>query len=84
MVAEDITLGLELLPEHAGPSADKPIRAVGEREKALWDKIVKFKDRGVLRDARGQTQWVARAFLVAKPGKNDFLNVHNRINLFSG
>ena len=41
------TLRLELLPEHAGPRADKPIRAVGEREKAFWDKIVKFKDRGM-------------------------------------
>ena len=28
------TLRLELLPEHAGPRADKPIRAVGECEKA--------------------------------------------------
>ena len=66
------TLRLELLPEHAGPRADKPIRAVGEREKALWDKIEKFKDRGMLRDAKGQPQWVARAFLVPKPGKNDW------------
>ena len=48
------TLKLELLPEHAGPRADKPIRAVGERKKALWEKIVKFKDRGMLRDAKGQ------------------------------
>ena len=66
------TIRLELLPEHAGPRADKPIRAVGEREKALWDKIVKFEDRGMLQDAKGQPQWVARAFLVPKPGKNDW------------
>ena len=65
-------LCLELLPEHAGPRADKPIRAVGEREKALSDKIVKFKDGGMLRDAKGLPQWVARAFLVPKPGKNDW------------
>ena len=65
------TLRLELFPEHAGPRADRPGRAVGEREKALWDKIVKFKDRGMLPDAEGQPQWVARAFLVPKPGKND-------------
>ena len=66
------TLKLELLPEHAGPRADKPIRAVGERKKALWEKIVKFKDRGMLRDAKGQPEWVARAFLVPKPGKNEW------------
>ena len=66
------TLRLDLLPEHAGSRADKPIRAVGEREKALWDKIVKFKDRGLLRDAKGQPQWVARGFLVPKPEKNDW------------
>ena len=65
-------LKLERLPEHAGPRADKPIRAVGEREKVLWEKIVKFKDRGMLRDAKGQPQWVARAFLVPKPGKNEW------------
>ena len=66
------TLKLELLPEHAGPRADKRIRAVGEREKALWEKIVKFKDRGMLRDAKGQPQWVARAFLVPTPEKNEW------------
>ena len=61
---------MELLPEHAGPRAGKPKRAVGEGEKALWEKVVKFKDRGMLRDAKGQPQWVARAFLVPKPGQN--------------
>ena len=65
-------LRLELLPEHAGPRADKPIRAVGERQKALWDEILKFKDRGMLRDAKGQPHCVARAFLVPKPGRNDW------------
>ena len=65
-------LRLELLPEHASPRADKPIRAVGEREKALCDKIVKFEDRGMLRDANRQPQWVARAFLVPKPGRNSW------------
>ena len=45
---------------------------MGEREKALWEKIVKFKDRGMLGDAKGQPQWVARAFLVPKPGKNEW------------
>ena len=66
------TLKLELLPEHAGPRADKPIRAVGEREKALWERILKFKDRGMLRDAKGQRQWVARAFLVPRSGKTQW------------
>ena len=50
------TFKLELLPEHANPRANKPIRPVGEREKELWEKIVKFKDRGMLRDAKGQPQ----------------------------
>ena len=78
------TLHLELLPEHAGPRADKPIRAVGEREKALWDEIVKFKDRGMLRDAIGQPQWVARALLVPKPGENDwrFVIDYRHLNSF--
>ena len=71
------TLKLELLPEHADPRADKPKRAVGEREKALWEKIVKFPDCGMLRDANGQPQWVARAFVVPKPGKNEWCLVIN-------
>ena len=33
---------------------------------------MKFKDRGNPQDAKGQPQWVARAFLVQKPGKNDW------------
>ena len=63
------TLKLELLPEHAGPRADKPLWAVGEREKALSERIVKFKDRGMLGDAKGQRQSVARAFLVPNQEK---------------
>ena len=66
------TLTLDLLPEHAGPRADKPIHAVGDREKALLDKIIKFEGCGMLRDAKGQPQWMARAFLVPRPGKNDW------------
>ena len=77
------TLKLELLPEHAGPRADKPIRAVGDREKALWDKIVNFKGRGMLRDAKGQPQRVARVFLFPKPGKNDWRLVINYRHLNS-
>ena len=73
------TLRLERLPGHAGARADKPIRAVGEREKALWDKIVKFKDPGMLRDTKGRPEWVPRRFLVPKPGKNDLrLVIHYR------
>ena len=59
---------LQLKQKHAGPRADKPIRAVGPKESALYDKVMGFKKKGMLRKCEGDPQWVARAFLVPKPG----------------
>ena len=53
---------------HAGQRADKPIRAVIPKESAVYDKVIGFKKKGMLRKAEGDPQWVARAFLVPKPG----------------
>ena len=57
-----------LKEKHAGPRAEKPIRAVGLKESGLYDKVMGFKKKGMLRKAEGDPQWVARAFLVPKPG----------------
>ena len=53
---------LQLKQKHAGPRADKPIRAVGPKESALYDKVMGFKKKGMLRKCEGDPQWVARAF----------------------
>ena len=59
---------LQLKQKHAGPRADKSIRAVGPKESALCDKVMGFKEKAMLRKCEGDPQWVARAFLVPKPG----------------
>ena len=59
---------LTLKQRHAGPRADKPIRAVGPKESALYDKVIGFKKKGMLRKAEGDQQWVAREFFLPKPG----------------
>ena len=59
---------LTLKERHAGPGGDKPIRAVGPKESALYDKVVGFKKKGMLRKAEGDPQGVARTFLVPKLG----------------
>ena len=59
---------LTLKDKHAGPRADKPIRAAGPKESALYDKVMGFKKKGMLRKAEGDPQWVARGFFVPKPG----------------
>ena len=59
---------LTLKEKHAGPRADKPMRAVGPKESALYDKVRGLLKEGMLRKAEEHQQWVARAFLVPKPG----------------
>ena len=59
---------LTLKEKHAGPRADKPIRVVGPKGFALYDKVMGLKKESMLRKAEGDPQWVARAFLVPKPG----------------
>ena len=59
---------LQLKKEHAGAKAEKPIRMVGVKEEALFEEINTFMKRGMLWKCEGNPQWVARAFLVPKPG----------------
>ena len=58
---------LEPIPD-AKPKADKPIRAVGLREKAMREKIKEFQEKGWI--VPSQSHWVSRGFLVPKPGTN--------------
>ena len=58
---------LELLPD-SEPRACKAIRVVGIREQVLGDKVREFMAKGWIRESR--SNWVARGFLVRKPGVN--------------
>ena len=60
---------LELI-HNAEPMAQKPIKAVGLRETMMAEKLKDFQARGFLRECTGDPEWVARAFLVPKPGNN--------------
>ena len=56
------------LKEGSKPVAFGPIRAVGLREEALKEKVQGFEKRGSIEGS--QSPWVARGFLVPKPGVN--------------
>ena len=58
---------LELLP-NSEPRACKAIRVVGIREQVLKEKCQEFLDKGWIRESH--SNWVARGFLVPKPGVN--------------
>ena len=73
---------LQLKQKYAEPRADKLIRAVRPKEIALYDKVRGFKSKGMLRKFEGNAQWVARAFLVSKPGAKwrlviDYRHLHS-------
>ena len=56
------------LKEGSKPVAFSPIRAVGLREEALKEKVQGFEKRGWIEGSK--SPWVARGFLVPKPGVN--------------
>ena len=56
------------LKEGSKPVAFSPIRAVGLREEALTEKVQGLEKRGWIEGSK--SPWVARGFLVPKPGVN--------------
>ena len=60
---------------NAEPKAQKPIRAFGLREPMMAEKLEDFQEKGFLRECTGNPKWTARAFLVPKPGNNQWLLV---------
>ena len=65
------------LKEGSKPVVFSPIRAVGLREEALKEKVQCFEKRGWIEGSK--SPWVARGFLVPKPGVNKWrLVIHYR------
>ena len=61
------------LKKDSKPVASSPIPTASLREEALQEKINCFEDRGWITDS--SSPWVARGFLVPKPGVNKWMLV---------
>ena len=55
------------LGDGAVPHSCKVIRAVGVREQVLYENVKGFEQQSFVREVKGETNWVPRAFLVPKP-----------------
>ena len=69
LLGEQGTCKIEL-KENLQPKAVQPYRCVGIRAALFKALIENFQGRGMLRQAKGDPQWVSRAFVVPKPGGN--------------
>ena len=56
------------LKKGAEPKSVQPFRCLGVRAAAFKALLDKFSDRGMIKEAEGNPLWIARAFVVPKPG----------------
>ena len=56
------------LKQGAEPKSVQPFRCLGVRAAAFKALLDKFSDRGMIKEAEGNPLWIARAFVVPKPG----------------
>ena len=78
---KDVSLCKFELKPGSQPPACNPIRAVGIKEEIMNQKIKGFVDKGCI--VRSHSAWVARGFLVPKPGTNKWRLVIDSRYLYS-